>query len=68
LLQKSKTFEIREDKVLLAQIGAACEDLGQLPEARAWYRLALIQDPLDTAIQKSLYRVRVDSRPSSPVR
>jgi tetratricopeptide (TPR) repeat protein len=68
LLQKSKTFEIRDDKVLLGQIGAACEDLGQLPEARAWYRLALTQDPLDTAIQKSLYRVRGNSRPLSPLR
>jgi tetratricopeptide (TPR) repeat protein len=58
LLQKSKTFDLRTDKVLLAQIGAACENLGQLPEARAWYRLALTQDPLDTEIQKSLYRVR----------
>jgi Flp pilus assembly protein TadD len=58
LLQKSKTFDIRKDKVLLALLGDACEALGQIPEARAWYGLALAQDPLDTAIQKSLYRLR----------
>jgi tetratricopeptide (TPR) repeat protein len=58
LLQKSKTFDIRTDKSLLTQIGEACEALGQTPEARAWYRLALREDPLDPAVQKSLYRVR----------
>jgi tetratricopeptide (TPR) repeat protein len=58
LLQKSKTFDIRTDKSLLIQIGEACEALGQIPEARAWYRLALAEDPLDPAVQKSLYRVR----------
>jgi tetratricopeptide (TPR) repeat protein len=58
LLQKSTVFQIRTDKTLLTQLGEACEALGQIPEARAWYRLALAQDPLDPAVQKSLYRVR----------
>jgi len=61
LLQKSKTFDIRNDKTLLTQLGEVCEALGQVPEARAWFRLALAQDPLDTAIQKSLYRVRAQT-------
>ena len=58
LLQKSKTLNSRHDKNLLMQIGQACESLRQIPEARAWYRLALVQDPLDPAVQKALFRVR----------
>jgi tetratricopeptide (TPR) repeat protein len=58
LLQKAHVFNIRNDKALLIELGEACEVLGQLPEARAWYRLALAQDPLDPAVQKSLYRAR----------
>jgi tetratricopeptide (TPR) repeat protein len=58
LLTKLKTNDIRHDKALLTQVGAACENLGQVPEARAWYRLALAEDPLDPAIQKCLYRLR----------
>ena len=58
LLQKSKTFNIREDVTLLTELGAACEDVGQVAEARAWYRLALGVDPLQPAVQKSLFRLR----------
>jgi tetratricopeptide (TPR) repeat protein len=57
LLQKAHVQHIR-DKALFTQLGETCEALGQFPEARAWYRLALDQDPLDPAVQKSLYRVR----------
>jgi Flp pilus assembly protein TadD len=58
LLQKSKTLNIRNDKSLLMEIGQACETVHQVPEARAWYRLALVQDPLDSAVQRALFRVR----------
>jgi tetratricopeptide (TPR) repeat protein len=58
LLQKSRTFNIRKDKTLLLQIGQACEAVRQFPEARAWYRLALVEDPLDPAVQQALFRVR----------
>lgn len=63
LLQKSKTFNIRDDVTLLTELGAACEDVGQVAEARAWYRLALGVDPLQPAVQKSLFRLR--DRPGS---
>jgi tetratricopeptide (TPR) repeat protein len=58
LLQKSRTFNIRGDKALLTQIGQACESLGLIPVARAWYRLALNQDPLDSGLQAALYRLK----------
>jgi tetratricopeptide (TPR) repeat protein len=62
LLQRTKIADLRNDKDALAQLGEACAVLGQNAEARAWYRLALNLDPLDEAIQKSLYRVRDLSR------
>jgi tetratricopeptide (TPR) repeat protein len=67
LLQKATTFHLRTDKTLLTQLGETCEDLGQRPEARAWYQLALAQDPLDPAVQKSLYRLRDRAPAESPV-
>jgi tetratricopeptide (TPR) repeat protein len=61
LMQRMRTLDSRNDKALLSQIGAVCESLGQKPVARAWYRLALAQDPLDGAIQQALFRVRDQS-------
>jgi tetratricopeptide (TPR) repeat protein len=58
LLQRVNTPEGRHDGVLLRQLGETCEALGQYAEARAWYQLALALDPLDAAIQHSLYRLR----------
>jgi tetratricopeptide (TPR) repeat protein len=58
LLQKSTVLGIQRDKTLLSQLGAACEAVGQIPFARAWYKLALVQDPLDTSLQQTLYRLR----------
>jgi len=63
LLQKSKTFDIRQDRAFLIKIGEACEILGRRAEARAWYRLAMGQNPLDEELQRALYRLR-DSAPS----
>ena len=39
-------------------LGAACEAVRRLPEARAWYNLAVQTNPLDEAAQKALYRLR----------
>lgn len=58
LLQEAHVHNIRRDRGLLRRLGEACESLGQFPEARAWYQLALALDPLDPEIQGALYRVR----------
>jgi tetratricopeptide (TPR) repeat protein len=42
---------------VLRQLGAACAAANRLPEARAWYRLALSLDPLDQKAQQSLYQL-----------
>ncbi len=34
-----------------------CESLNRREEARAWYRLAITRDPLDTQAQQGLTRV-----------
>ncbi len=58
LLQEAHVHNIRRDRGLLRRLGEVCESLSQLPEARAWYQLALALDPLDPEIQQALYRVR----------
>jgi tetratricopeptide (TPR) repeat protein len=52
----------RSDPDLIRQLAAACEHVGQLAKARAWYQLALGLDPLDAAVQQALYRLRDRSR------
>jgi tetratricopeptide (TPR) repeat protein len=39
------------------ELGALCEAAGRLPEARAWYRLAIARDPLDFQAQEGLFRL-----------
>ena len=55
----------RNDPKLLRQLGAACEAIHRLPEARAWYKLAISADPLDSESQKALYWLThpTESRP-----
>jgi tetratricopeptide (TPR) repeat protein len=48
----------RDDPKLLRALGAACEALQLIPEAHAWYDLALVRDPLDSQTQMALYRLQ----------
>jgi tetratricopeptide (TPR) repeat protein len=48
----------RGDAALLRALGAACEAARRIPEARAWYGLAVEADPLDSQAQKALYRLK----------
>jgi tetratricopeptide (TPR) repeat protein len=65
MLQRAQAPEGRHDRALMRQLGETCEALGQLAQARAWYRLALALDPLDPSVQQSLYRLREPS-PEAP--
>jgi tetratricopeptide (TPR) repeat protein len=59
LLEQARTRAgIHRDPDLLRQLAEACEHVGRLAEARAWYRLALGPDPLDPRVQQALYRLR----------
>lgn len=42
---------------LCCRLAADCEAAGYLPEARAWYRLAIAYDPTNQQAQRSLYRL-----------
>jgi tetratricopeptide (TPR) repeat protein len=42
---------------IIRDLGAACEGAGQLPEARAWYRLVIARDPADRDAQGALARI-----------
>lgn len=42
----------------LAELGAACEAAGLAEEARHWYALAVSGDPLNSAAQQALFRLR----------
>ncbi len=45
----------------LLQLGGACEAAGLRDEARGWYSLAIDRNPMDTAAQQALYRLRLPS-------
>ena len=47
----------RDDPELPRRLGAACAALHRDAEARAWYKLAIARDPLDTEAQRALFRL-----------
>jgi tetratricopeptide (TPR) repeat protein len=57
LIQNARSLARRDDPQVLREIGDACRSVRRLPEARAWYRLALARDPLATDVQKSLFEL-----------
>lgn len=57
LIQRAASPTQRKYPKLFLQLGAACEALRRFPEAKAWYKLAIAQDPLDPDAQRALYRV-----------
>ncbi len=58
LLEQSRTAGGTEARDLAGQLGAACEAVGLVDEARGWYRLAISLDPLDSEAQQALFRLR----------
>jgi tetratricopeptide (TPR) repeat protein len=66
LIQRAATPYERNNPRLLRDLGAACARLGRFPEARAWYQLAIAQDPLDTESQQALFRIPAPAPPLSP--
>jgi len=57
LMQRAATAAGRSDPDLMRALGDACETLRRVPEARAWYALAINANPLDAEAQKALYRL-----------
>jgi tetratricopeptide (TPR) repeat protein len=57
LIQRAAVAGARHDADLMRQLGAACADLDRKAEARAWYKLAITLDPLDSKSQQALFRL-----------
>lgn len=72
LMQRASIPENKNDRALLLQLGAACEAIHRLHEARAWYNLAIGLDPFDNEAQQARFRVDAalaQTRPAAaPVR
>jgi tetratricopeptide (TPR) repeat protein len=68
LVQRAGTRQGRQDPTLLRQLGAASAALHRNPEARAWYKLAIARNPLDSEAQQALYRLDLadQAEPSAP--
>lgn len=65
LMIRAATEEGRKDPSLVRALGAACEKIHRLPEARAWYQVAIEANPLDAEAQKALFRLNA-SDPDKP--
>jgi tetratricopeptide (TPR) repeat protein len=61
LMQQIMVESNREDPELMRQLGAACEAIHRLPEARAWYSLVIARNPLDRRAQQALHRLSAAS-------
>jgi tetratricopeptide (TPR) repeat protein len=65
LVQRATAPEARRDINLMRQLGAACTALQLKALARAWYKLAISSNPLDSESQQALYRL-TDPKESQP--
>jgi tetratricopeptide (TPR) repeat protein len=57
LIERASEGSGRHNLSLLREIGAAYERVGLVAEAKAWYKLALAQDPTDSGVQAALYNL-----------
>ncbi len=63
LLTRAANPANHRDPALIRALGAACEAAHRLPEARAWYNVAVQINPLDDEAQKALHRLKVREAP-----
>ena len=57
LTQRAASPGARKDPGLLRKLAAACAALDRNAEARAWYKLVIALDPLDSDAQQALFRL-----------
>jgi tetratricopeptide (TPR) repeat protein len=57
LVARAATTEGEHDPKLPRQLGMACAAAGRNQEARAWLRLAISRDPLDSESQQTLFEL-----------
>jgi predicted Zn-dependent protease len=57
LLERAAREGGRDDPNVLSSLGSACEAVGRISEAQAWYKLAISKDPLNSRAQQALCRL-----------
>lgn len=57
LLEEARSTEGRTEQTLPKRLARACEAIGALDQARAWYGLALQVDVLDPEVQRAVHRL-----------
>jgi tetratricopeptide (TPR) repeat protein len=57
MLQEAESPQGPRAPDLPRRLGLACESVQKRDEARAWFKLAIERDPLDTEAQKGLFRL-----------
>jgi tetratricopeptide (TPR) repeat protein len=62
LVARAATAEGERDPKLPQQLGMACAAIGRAQEARAWLKLAIERDPLDTLSQQTLFDLEHGAR------
>ena len=65
LVQRRDPRLATTNPALIRELGAACAAVGRLPEARAWYNIAIRRNPLDTEAQQALYQIKNEKPPAS---
>ena len=65
LMQRAANVASKKDPELWRALGAACEKIHRLPEARAWYNLVIEANPLDADAQKALFRLAAQAKTGS---
>jgi hypothetical protein len=63
LIQQAASSQGRNSPRLLQELGDACAALGHNAEARAWYKVAIARNPLDTEAQQALFRLASHESP-----
>ena len=64
LIERASTEDGRQNLSLLKELGAAYQRVGLIPEAKAWYKLALARDPTDPDVQAALYHLGRRGKPN----
>lgn len=66
LISRANASQGEWDRDLALLLGKAAMDLGRVDQARAWFRLVLETDPLNSEAQESLAKLKTQSTPSPP--
>ncbi len=64
IIERLASTKRLDDPRLPLTLGAAYENVGRKPEARAWFGLAIARDPLDAEAQQALFRLKDPSDPA----